>query len=1108
MLRSAGQSLFLSPGRSSSPSVISSKFTAIPDSTWSGAHNPHPAATVGATAAATVAAAAVAAVTVDSSDFSEAFMSPHIDASTFSTFQPHSYNQLYAADSSENSLATYPHGASPIEAFADPEATPRKASDPRFARDSTLTVSGSMNDRLRMASSSELFGISTPSSAATSSSSSSSNSTFISAGSPSVTPNSFMDPGSSSSSSGGLTPLVSSLQHQHLGPGSDGRSPLTFQFPNSGECSNWKIRLFSRNIPTHDCGKLELTDHPPPPSRFVILHSRWSHNLAVLCASSLPVCPSAGVPSSSSRTSSLKRMAADLEDSRSLRRPASFPVLSAHAGLLPSNPHISASGGGGTQWMGDAAPNGSPAHLANRAPPSAGLAPRRVASVFPLSTGSSSLTQPSMSTQTQAQPQLPSQYQEVPASGQAALSQQRRSQNFASPLGPSGAEHTSGPSADLDTEHHISRGRPTGYISHGSSSSFGGSASSGGFTFSVPHGNAWANADYRRGGGNPNQTSAVLASSSGANGTWSLLPSASSGGSPIRSAESAPSASALDISRRYSSSDQIANQRGANSAPLPTHSLPVAVSSEISPASSRFPQTQHLRQQPSLSQTDSGHLPARSQRDPSRNLSAVVSDHTQNPPPLIRATQLPSVVGSQNSYSVSPPRKHPALGTDWSDFNSTTSHATQGHPSERAKPIHMPATVWIENSIDAYTHGWTQDEHIRGRRLVQFWRKQEGVKISVMSEAVTPNTYVPGSVTLSCILRRETGEFFVTSVDALFLLESIVNSRFSIEEKNRIRRNLEGFKPKTVSKSRPETEGFFKQIMNYPAPKPRNIEKDVKIFPWHILEPAIVKIVSKYSALVDPNDETAQHLVLSADDSGQHQRTSSTSSSSHRNSGHSAFDERLSMTSHGSSYSFASSIHPHIGSPHGPMMPLTESDGATTDSSQMSQQNFIPQGSLSHSNSFPGPSSQAPSRSSYSASQPPNAHQHHQSFHHTPVHGSGSLHGSMASHGGNQGEPSSFLPFSGTVHTADVSPPGSSDHYQHHSSAPGGQQLYGQDVLPPSNSFAAHQSYDHGAANGIGYGRTSLPSYPHHMPSSAATGDYYLMQSEPMGNALSGFAPR
>jgi hypothetical protein len=69
---------------------------------------------------------------------------------------------------------------------------------------------------------------------------------------------------------------------------------------------------------------------------------------------------------------------------------------------------------------------------------------------------------------------------------------------------------------------------------------------------------------------------------------------------------------------------------------------------------------------------------------------------------------------------------------------------------------------------------------------------------------------------------------------------------FSVEEKNRIRRNLERWKPITVTKSSTESGGFFRLIMDFGNPKPRNIEKDVKCFLWETVATALTQIVGKY----------------------------------------------------------------------------------------------------------------------------------------------------------------------------------------------------------------------------------------------------------------------
>lgn len=145
--------------------------------------------------------------------------------------------------------------------------------------------------------------------------------------------------------------------------------------------------------------------------------------------------------------------------------------------------------------------------------------------------------------------------------------------------------------------------------------------------------------------------------------------------------------------------------------------------------------------------------------------------------------------------------------------------------------------------------GWSNEEWQNRRRLIQFWPQQDGNIVNVAFRPVAQNDWQPNSITVSCIFRDDWNECFVTSVDTIYLLEALVGSRFSVEEKNRIRRNLEGFKPLTVSKSKPDAESFFKLIMGFPQPKPRNIEKDVKVFPWKILSNALKKIMSKYVSL-------------------------------------------------------------------------------------------------------------------------------------------------------------------------------------------------------------------------------------------------------------------
>lgn len=158
------------------------------------------------------------------------------------------------------------------------------------------------------------------------------------------------------------------------------------------------------------------------------------------------------------------------------------------------------------------------------------------------------------------------------------------------------------------------------------------------------------------------------------------------------------------------------------------------------------------------------------------------------------------------------------------------------------------ASLRLKGDLDAVAAEWSDEELEARRKLIVFTRKQNGSIIDAEFSVVPQDEWQRSDITVNCIWWKERKEAFVTSVDTIALLEQIVAVRFTVEEKNRIRRNLEGFRPLTVSKAKADSEDFFKVIMGFPNPKPRNIEKDVKVFPWKILSQAMKKIISKYSA--------------------------------------------------------------------------------------------------------------------------------------------------------------------------------------------------------------------------------------------------------------------
>jgi len=190
-------------------------------------------------------------------------------------------------------------------------------------------------------------------------------------------------------------------------------------------------------------------------------------------------------------------------------------------------------------------------------------------------------------------------------------------------------------------------------------------------------------------------------------------------------------------------------------------------------------------------------------------------------PVLVRSTNLPQAGSASSSQT----------------FNPYSMYQTK-------------AILKIDGDLDKMSEEWTEEELDTKRRLVEFKRSQHGSTITTSFAPVTPEARPARSICVSCIWWEEKDECFITSVDTIYLLEQLVNVRFTVEEKNRIRRNLEGFRPLTVSKAKADSEEFFKVIMGFPNPKPRNIEKDVKVFPWKILAHALKKIISKYVCIV------------------------------------------------------------------------------------------------------------------------------------------------------------------------------------------------------------------------------------------------------------------
>jgi hypothetical protein len=229
------------------------------------------------------------------------------------------------------------------------------------------------------------------------------------------------------------------------------------------------------------------------------------------------------------------------------------------------------------------------------------------------------------------------------------------------------------------------------------------------------------------------------------------------------------------------------------------------------------------------------------------------------------ATKLPRLQVSDVTSLRRRPNPHPAPGdADRSSFSkSPPQRKTRLHRRMKAQSLmrtkQQHAAAAAQEDLYAQTPvlemvtplssicaAWTPAEVAVGRRLVRFTKIQDGRRLIVSCEPIPQDEFCEADSVISCIYREESDSCYVTSVDVIYLLERLTNGEFPVEEKNRIRRNLEGLRPTTVSKHKSGFGDFFQRIMEFPDPKPRNIEKDLKVFDWNLLSQALEKILSKY----------------------------------------------------------------------------------------------------------------------------------------------------------------------------------------------------------------------------------------------------------------------
>jgi hypothetical protein len=135
------------------------------------------------------------------------------------------------------------------------------------------------------------------------------------------------------------------------------------------------------------------------------------------------------------------------------------------------------------------------------------------------------------------------------------------------------------------------------------------------------------------------------------------------------------------------------------------------------------------------------------------------------------------------------------------------------------------------------------------RRLLQFIPKRElgyncaprvTLEWKIIPESAWSNAR-DGTFTLS-LMDFQGGAFF-TSVDMIGVIECAFGAHLCTAEKNRVRRNFECKSPSTQHKG---DSAFYPLLNSFVNPKPRNIDKSVKVFKVDHFVFLLEKVLNNY----------------------------------------------------------------------------------------------------------------------------------------------------------------------------------------------------------------------------------------------------------------------
>lgn len=205
-----------------------------------------------------------------------------------------------------------------------------------------------------------------------------------------------------------------------------------------------------------------------------------------------------------------------------------------------------------------------------------------------------------------------------------------------------------------------------------------------------------------------------------------------------------------------------------------------------------------------------------------------------------------NIGSSRNVSSPDPPSIVRRNGRFHSCARRSTSHGFVRVPRYAEKEGESLSLQFM-TSLEDLCQSWDSDELRANRRLVKFTVLREGSRIMLHAERVSQQDYSPeDDIVISCIRHQESSSFHVTSVDILSLFQAICGQELSVKEKTRLRRNIQCFSPIRLSKTDCEFTSFYYTIMEMKNPKPRTIDKKLKVFNWLLLNDMLDKMLSKF----------------------------------------------------------------------------------------------------------------------------------------------------------------------------------------------------------------------------------------------------------------------